>query len=113
MPRCLVAKRWLTELHKSIISATCVRKHLITRHLDTRHPDTSPPDTHPFLETAIVKKYFRSTLALAVLLVGAVAGHAQNSKPVLVISIPSYNDLMANVNFFGQIGRSAECFAAD
>ncbi len=50
-----------------------------------------------------MKKYFRSTLALAVLLVGAVAGHAQNSKPVLVISIPSYNDLMANVNFFGQM----------
>ena len=50
-----------------------------------------------------MKKFLRSTLALALLLAGAAMAHAQAAKPVLVISIPSYNDLLANVDFLGQL----------
>ena len=68
-----------------------------TRHLAPRHIDT------PFLETAIVKKFLRSTLALTLLLAGAAVGAPQAAKPVLVISIPSYNDILANVDFLGKL----------
>jgi len=50
-----------------------------------------------------VKKFLRSTLALTLLLAGAAVARAQAAKPVLVISIPSYNDILANVDFLGKL----------
>ena len=47
-----------------------------------------------------MKKFLRSTLALTLLLAGAAVARAQAAKPVLVISIPSYNDILANVDLF-------------
>jgi hypothetical protein len=48
----------------------------------------------------IVKKFLQCTIAASVLLIGAVVAHAQ-SKPVLVVTAPSFDELLANVDFIG------------
>ena len=50
-----------------------------------------------------MKTFLRSTLALALLLAGAAAARVQASKPVLVVSVPSYNDILANADFLGKL----------
>jgi hypothetical protein len=41
---------------------------------------------------------------LVVLLVGATVAQAQTSKPVLVVSLPSMSELLANIDFLGSLG---------
>jgi hypothetical protein len=53
---------------------------------------------------ATVKKAFHSFVALAVLLAGAVCAQAQNAEPIVVVSLPSANELTANVDFLAQLG---------
>ena len=48
--------------------------------------------------------YRNSAIALAVLLVGASIAQAQVSKPVVVVAIPGYDELMADVDFLGGLG---------
>jgi hypothetical protein len=48
----------------------------------------------------IVKKFLQCTVAASVLLIGAVMAHAQ-SKPVLVVTAPSFDELLADVDFIG------------
>src|SRR5262249_20766129 len=54
----------------------------------------------------IVKRtlYRNLAIALAVLLVGASIARAQVSKPVVVVAIPGYDELMANVDFLSGLG---------
>jgi hypothetical protein len=47
-----------------------------------------------------VKKFLQCTLAACVLLVGAAMAHAQ-TKPVLVVTAPSFDELLASVDFIG------------
>jgi hypothetical protein len=48
----------------------------------------------------IVKKFLQCTVAASVLLMGAVMAHAQ-TKPVLVVTAPSFDELLADVDFVG------------
>ncbi len=50
-----------------------------------------------------MKKFLQSTLALAVLLTGATLARAQNNPPVLMVALPSVDDLMADIDFVGQL----------
>jgi hypothetical protein len=56
--------------------------------------------------TLFVKRtlYRNSAIALAVLLVGASIANAQASKPVVVVTIPGYDELMADVDFLSGLG---------
>jgi hypothetical protein len=51
----------------------------------------------------IASKLIRWFIAPMALLIVAASAHAQTSKPMLVISLPSYEKLMADVDFFGEL----------
>jgi len=59
-----------------------------------------------FQENPIVKRTFyrNSAIALAVLLVGAAVAPAQVSKPIVVVTIPGYDELMADADFLSGLG---------
>jgi len=48
--------------------------------------------------------YRNSAIALAALLVGASIAQAQVSKPVVVVTFPGYDELMADADFLGGLG---------
>lgn len=55
----------------------------------------------------MIKKNFNKIVTIAtavVMLLGATIAQAQTSKPVLVVSLPSVDDLMANLDFLGSFG---------
>ncbi|HEY2761501.1 MAG TPA: hypothetical protein VGI75_12180 [Pirellulales bacterium] len=60
-----------------------------------------------------MKSTFRMSIALVVLMAGAALARAQG-QPVLVLSVPSYNDLLADADFLGGlVGRPGSSQMAD
>ncbi len=55
-----------------------------------------------------MRKTFLSTLAVVLLLCGASGASAQEAKPVAVISITSYDTLVADVKFVGQLAETPD-----
>ncbi len=51
-----------------------------------------------------MRKILHSLMALTVIFAGAAVVRAQAPQPVLVVSLPSVNDLLADVEFLGQLG---------
>lgn len=51
-----------------------------------------------------ILRYATALTLMAVLLAGATFAHAQTAKPVVVVSLPSMDDLLADVDFLGALG---------
>ncbi len=49
-----------------------------------------------------ILRYATTFAVVAVLLVASAVAQAQTSKPVLVVSLPSINELLANIDFLAR-----------